>query len=312
MRKNFLQLLIVILCIGNHVQSQSDIKLSSFFLTPMTYNPAYAGNFEGMSFTSLYTSQWLGFDGAPKTFFFNGQGTFINSRTGLGLEVINDEIGVTINTKILGNYSYQLQLNEKWKLAMGLKAGFSSYSVDYSKLNIENPNEIGNSIEKKSWTNYNIGVGFYLYRNDFFLGISAPNLLKNTFFEQYKNNILNTIPNYYLSMGYNIKVDEGLSVQPNILTRVAQGSPMNTLLATTVNWEDKLYTSINVDLNSTIGGFVGFRFSEKYMLGYSYDSSINSFSKNNGGIHSVFMNIRFDDYWKRERCSCNAMFGSEN
>ena len=293
-------------CFKNTIQSQSDIKLSSFFLTPMTYNPAYAGNFEGMSFTALYSSQWLGFDGAPKTFFFNGQGTFINSRTGLGLEIINDEIGVTTNNKILGNYSYQIQLDEKWKLAMGVKAGFSSYSVDYSKLNIESPNEIGNSIEKKSWANYNIGSGFYLYKKDFFLGISAPNLLKNIFLEQYKNNLANTIPNYYFSSGYNFIYDESLTLHPNILIRIAQGSPINVLLATTVNWEDRLYTSINVDLNSTIGIFFGFRFDEKYMLGYSYDSSINHFSGNNGGAHSFFMNIRLDDYWKRERCECSG------
>jgi hypothetical protein len=87
---------------------------------------------------------------------------------------------------------------------------------------------------------------------------------------------------------------------------------MNILLATTVNWEDKLYASINVDFNSTAGGFVGFRFAEKYMLGYSYDASINRFSKYNSGIHSVFLNIRLEDYWKRERCNCYAVFGAEN
>ena len=60
----------------------------------------------------------------------------------------------------------------------------------------------------------------------------------------------------------------------------------------------KNYGSLNVDLNSTLGGFAGFRINEKYLLGYSYDTSITKFSNSNGGIHSFFPNICLEDYCK--------------
>ena len=284
--------------------SQSDVKLSSFFLTPITYNPAYAGSYEGMSFTSLYSSQWVGFEGAPKTLFVNGHGTFFGPNTGLGAEIMHDEIGVTTDTKMLGNYAHHLRLNDNWRLALGIKAGVSWYSVDYNKLRIRNTNEF-NSL-KTSITNIdiNFGTGLFIHSDKFYLGIGIPNFLETTYFDDYNATLSNSRPNYYLSSCYKFDLENDIYLQPSALVRVVDGAPINAMFAGTLNWQEKFYGSLNIDLNSTIGGFAGFRFAEKYLFGYSYDTSINKFSTSNGGIHSFFLNIRLEDYWKRERCSC--------
>ena len=293
-------ILLALVCFTTATQAQSDIKLSSYNLAPLAYNPAYAGSYGGLSVTSYYSSQWVGFDGAPKTIFANAHGTFFNEQTGLGLEVINDEIGVTTDTKILGNYAYRIQLNYDWKLAMGIKAGVSTFSVDYGKLGIENPNEIYNSQEISTWTNYNIGIGFYLSNDTFYAGLSIPNMLKNSVFDLYNNTQANSTPNYYISSGYKFELDQDIYLQPSILARVVKGAPVNTLIATNLNWKDKFYGSVNLDLSSSVGGFAGFRVAEKFLLGYSYDSSITNFSSSNNGIHSFFLNIRLEDYSRNE------------
>lgn len=299
----YISLLVLLLNITN-IWSQSDVKLSSFFLTPITYNPAYAGSYEGMSFTSLYSSQWVGFEGAPKTLFVNGHGTFFGPNTGLGAEIMHDEIGVTTDTKMLGNYAHHLRLNDNWRLALGIKAGVSWYSVDYNKLRIRNTNEF-NSL-KTSITNIdiNFGAGLFIHSDNFYLGIGIPNFLETTYLDDYNATLSNSRPNYYLSSGYKFDLENDIYLQPSALVRVVDGAPINAMFAGTLNWQEKFYGSLNIDLNSTIGGFAGFRFAEKYLFGYSYDTSINTFSSSNGGIHSFFLNVRLEDYWKRERCSC--------
>jgi len=304
LNKYILIKIIVLFLMPNFILGQTDIKLSSLYLNPLTYNPAYAGSFEGMSFSSFYSSQWLGFDGAAKTIFVNGHGTVLGSNTGLGLELIRDEIGGSSETKILGNYAYHIKLNGNWRLSMGLKAGVSYSSVDYSKLNIENLNEFNSLNNRVNSMNVNIGSGFYLYNNNFFLGLGIPNLFKTKTIDGYKNTLANTTQNYYFTLGYNIQLDEGINFKPSILSRVVAGAPINTLLSASLDWHEKFYLSLNLDLNSTIGAFTGFRFLEQYMIGYSYDTSINNFSRENYGIHSLFLNIRFKDFWGRERCGC--------
>lgn len=300
--KSYLQ--IVTLLFSTLLFSQSDVKLSSFFLTPLTHNPAYAGSYEGISVTSLYTSQWVGFDGAPKTLFFNAHGTFFGPNTGIGVEVMHDEIGVTTDTKFLGNYAYHLQLNENWRLALGIKAGAVWYSVDYNKLRIQNPNEFNNFEGALTSINANLGTGIYLHNKDFYLGFGVPNILHSTYVDSYNTTLANSRPNYYLSSGYKFNLQDDISLQPSVLFRMVKGAPLSALFAGTLNWQDKMYGSLNLDLNATVGGFVGVRFAEKFLLGYSYDTSINKFSGSNGGIHSFFLNIRLEDFWQRERCGC--------
>jgi len=296
---------IFLLCVSSfHCISQSDIKLSSFFLTPLTYNPAYAGSYEGMSFTSLYSSQWVGFEGAPKTVFVNGHGTFFGPNTGLGFEIMHDEIGVTSDTKILGNYAYHIQINREWNMSLGLKAGAAWYSVDFNRLSILNPNEVNNFDDTPTNIDFNLGAGVFFHNENFYVGIGVPNFLKTTYVDSYNATLANSTPNYYLSTGYKINLENDVFLQPSALIRIVDGAPINALGAITLNWQENLYGSINIDLNSTIGGFAGFRFAEKFLIGYSYDASINNFSNSNGGIHSFFLNIRLEDYWKRERCGC--------
>ena len=272
-----ISILVLFLNISN-IWSQSDVKLSIFFLTTITYNPAYAGSYEGMSFTSLYSSQWVGFDGAPKTLFVIGHGTFFGPNTGLGAEIMHDEIGVTTDTKMLGNYAHHLRLNDNWRLALGIKGGVSWYSVDYNKLRIRNTNEF-NSL-KTSITNIdiNFGAGFLIHSDNFYLGMGIPNFLETTYLDDYNATLSNSRPNYYLSSGYKFDLENDIYLQPSALVRVVDGAPINAMFAGTLNWQEKFYGSLNIDLNSTIGGFTGFRFAEKYLLGYSYDSSINKFS----------------------------------
>ncbi len=283
---------------------QADVKLSNFFISPLTYNPAYAGSYEGMSFTSLYTSQWVGFEGAPKTLFVNGHGTFFGPNTGLGVELMHDEIGVTTDTKLLGNYAYHINLDDSWRLSLGIKSGVSWYNVDYNRLTIENTEEFKSLRDNVARVNINFGSGFYLHNEKFYLGISIPNVLKTSYVDSYNMTLANSRPNYYLSSGYKFDLQNDVFLQPSLLMRAVEGAPMNTLFASTLYWKDKFYGSLNIDLKSTIGGFAGFRFTEKFMIGYSYDASINKFSSGNDGIHSFFLNIRLEDYWKRERCSC--------
>ena len=298
-------IVILIFCfVTNSILSQSDIKVSSFFLSPLTYNPAYAGSYEYITISSFYSSQWVGFDGAPKTININAHGTFLGPNTGLGIEFINDEIGVTSTTKVLMNYAYHLRLNKNWNLSMCIKAGTSYNSVNYGLLNIENPINYPRSNTLVNNLNPNIGTGLFLHNDKFFFGLGIPNLLKNKFADNFKTTLANSTPNYYVSTGYSFDLNNNIQLQPSLLTRIVKGSPVNTLLATTLNWKEKFYSSINLDFNASVGAFVGFRFLDIYMIGYSYDTSINNFSNSNNGIHSFFLNIRFNDYWGRKRCSC--------
>lgn len=283
--------------------AQSNPKLSNYEFAPLTYNPAYAGANDGFIFSSVYSTQWLGFDGAPNTIFLTTHG-MINSKVGIGLNIVSDHIGATKESKIIGNFSYRINLNKDLILAMGVKSGLATYNIDYNMLNIENSEEISVFSQNNNTINFNFGTGIYLYSDNYFLGVSVPNILTSKYLDTYNETQSKTTRHYFLTTGYSYNFMSGITFQPTLLMRIAKGAPISTLINFNLNWKNKYFTSFNIDPNTSIGGYVGFKILEKHIIGYSYESSINKFTNYNNGNHAIFLKLKFDNFLNRN-CSCS-------
>lgn len=283
--------------------AQADFKLSNFTLTPLAYNPAYAGSNGGISLSSVYSSQWVGFPGAPKTILFNGSQAISEEQMGIGLNAEIDKRGAEEETKLVANYAYHLYLNNYWQISMGIKAGVQNYVLDYSLLSIENASEFIAGIGEQKTLNYIFGTGFYLYNKNFFIGASIPNLIKPNLIDSRNSMISQQSMNYYLSSGYKIYTDENIYIQPTFLTRLVKGAPVSTLISMNFNSKNKIYASANFEFKSSIGLFAGIRIYENYLIGYAFDKSITKFNSQNNGIHSFFLNFNIEGRDNRP-CSC--------
>ena len=272
---------------------QSNPKLSNYEFSPLTFNPAYAGSDTGITISSVYSTQWVGFEGAPETHFFAVH-SMINSKIGLGLDFVSDKIGASNETKLLGNFSYKIQLSENWNAVMGIKTGFNIYNFDFTAINIQDPNEIGLISENKSSYNLNFGTGLYLYNNNYFLGLSVPNLVESKFYDSENNLIGKSTPHYYINTGYGIFLGDNLTFWPTILFRLAKGAPISSLVNLNSNWKNKFFLSINFDPNTSVGGYFGLKILDKFVVGYSYENSINYFDNYNNGNHSIFFKIKLN------------------
>lgn len=285
------------------LSAQADFKLSNFSLTPLAYNPAYAGSNGGISLTSVYSSQWVGFPGAPKTILFNGHQAISDRLMGLGVNAEIDKRGTEEETKLVANYAYHLYLNNYWQISMGIKAGVQNYVVDYSLLSIENPSEFIAGIGEQKTLNYIFGTGFYLYNKNFFIGASIPNLIKPNLLDSRNSIISQQSMNYYLSSGYKIYTNENIYIQPTFLTRLVKGAPVSTLISMNFNSKNEIYASANFEFKSSIGLFAGIRIYENYLFGYAFDKSIIKFNSQNNGIHSFYINFNIEGRDNRP-CSC--------
>jgi type IX secretion system PorP/SprF family membrane protein len=279
----------------NGLVAQSDVKLSNYLLNPLIYNPAYAGSYQGLTVTSIYSSQWVGFEGAPQTIFLSGHKK-IDDMVGLGVDVMNDRIGATNESKIIGNYAYHVNLDDEWKLSMGLKAGLSSYTIDYGLLSIYNPSEFNDVNEKITTLTPVFGAGFYLHKDGFFAGVSIPNMVPYKKIDSYRYKQVNAALSYYVTSGYKFEMDRGFVIEPTILTRLTLGSPVSIIPALNFNWNNDFYASVNYESNASIGAFLGCRVAESFTLGYAFDSSTNRFNNYNGGIHTLFLNFKLDNW----------------
>ena len=105
--KSFLVLLIII-STSIIVCAQQDPINSQFMSNPLAINPSYAGINDVTNFNLNSRFQWTSLEGSPTTYTFTANTSIVNGKVGLGLMVLNDQIGITENTEVQVSYAYKI------------------------------------------------------------------------------------------------------------------------------------------------------------------------------------------------------------
>ena len=159
--------------------AQQDAQYTQYMYNTINVNPAYAGSRGALSFFALHRTQWVGLDGAPISNTISVNTPFNNSRLGLGVSLVNDEIGPTTTNSISTDLSYTIPVSESYKLSFGVKGTINLFDLDLNKLN---PNDQGDP-QFQNFNNDvspNVGAGIYLHSDKAYLGFSVPNFIEIT------------------------------------------------------------------------------------------------------------------------------------
>lgn len=256
--------------------SQQDAQYTQYMYNTMTVNPAYAGSRGQLSLAALYRSQWVGLEGAPKTFTLNLHSPILNSRVGYGLSVVNDNIGdgVVQETYIDAVVSYTIDVSRDAKLSFGLKGGGNLLSLDFNGLQKYQEEFVdSDNIDNKFTPNF--GVGVYYHTDRFYAGLSAPNLLGSKHFDNSagdSNNFLSVDRiNFYMITGYVFDLNGNLKFKPALLTKVVSGAPLQLDLSGTFLFNEKFSFGAAYRWDASVSGLLGFQLNEQLMIGLAYD-----------------------------------------
>src|SRR6056300_51571 len=99
--KKIVTLVIILISVLSY--SQQDAQFSNYMYNTLIFNPAYAGSRGTTSIYLSQRSQWVGLEGAPKTNSLSYHSPIGSSNLGLGLSILNDEIGPVLENMISSN-----------------------------------------------------------------------------------------------------------------------------------------------------------------------------------------------------------------
>ena len=185
--------------------AQQDAQYTQYMYNTVSVNPAYAGSRGHMSMAVLYRSQWVGLDGAPKTQTFSMNTPLGYRGIGLGVSVVNDQIGPTSETFFDLDFSYTIQLAKESRLSFGLKASASLLDIRFSELNqdVTNPGGPDPTLQQDITNRFapNIGGGVYYHTDRFYAGLSVPRILETSHFDESSLSTAKEQMNFYLITG---------------------------------------------------------------------------------------------------------------
>lgn len=288
--------------------AQQDAQYTQYMFNTLSVNPAYAGSRGVFSISALHRSQWVGLDGAPVTQTINFH-TPVSERVGIGLSVVNDEIGNGTNqdTYIDGTVSYTVPTSDTGKLSFGLKVGGQLLTVDFNQLrNFQNqgtpsaPPNIDNRFSP------NFGAGIYYHTHTFYAGLSVPNFLETEHFDRSgltgsTSFLAQERMNWYLISGLVLDLNADLKFKPAVLFKAVEGAPLQADLSANFLFKEKFSFGAAYRWSAALSALVGMQLTDQLMLGLAYDRETTALggSQFNDGSFEVFLRYEFKNKYNK-------------
>ncbi|GAA4306439.1 type IX secretion system membrane protein PorP/SprF [Nibribacter koreensis] len=233
--------------------AQQSAYHTQYIFNGLAINPAYAGSKGIINVNGLFRSQWTGVEGSPKTQTLAVDGAY-NETVGLGLQLMNDEIGAQGQKSIMASASVGIKVGERSRLAFGLAAGIAQHYVDGTKLRMmDNDLDVAVPNTKETKMLPDAKAGLFYNTERFYAGVSASNLIPTS-----KDFAFSPNRHYFVTSGYVFDISRMIKFKPSFLVKEDFKSPTN------------------IDLNAF------FLFGDRLWLGGTYRRSMQLLSSKNG------------------------------
>lgn len=293
--------LVSLLLFAKLIYAQQDAQFTQYMYNMSAVNPAYAtDDADIINIGGLYRAQWVGSVGGPKTgsFFVH---TPFSKKVELGLSVINDNIGDVVNeTNTYIDFAYLLRLGKN-KLSLGLKGGLTFFETDFNGFQLTDNTFDPAFANNVSRIFPNVGVGMYYFSDNYYLGLSAPNLLQTKHLSNTDGIYATGVEeiHYFFTGGYVFELSDNLKLKPAFVAKAVTGAPVSTDFTTNLLINNVFELGVAYRLEDSFSGLVNFRVLPDLRIGYAYDHTLSNLGRFNSGSHEIM--ILFDLSKKREK-----------
>ena len=280
-----------------NVHAQFEPQFTQYMYNEMFINPAYAGSRDNIALTAAYRNQWVGIDGAPVTQTFSAHAPLKNKKIGIGLSLMNEEIGVTHDMAIFTNYAYRVPVQDDAVLSLGLQAGVIDHQEKLLEVKTHDGGDASFSSNTPKMLLPNAGFGVYYFRKNYYAGLSIPRLLQNkidlTASKKSSNEIHISSWHYYLMGGYIHDLTDEIKLKPTMMIKAVSGAPIEADIGVHAMLKETLWIGASYRTKDSWAAIAQFQINRQLRIGYSYDYTITDLKQFNSGTHEITIGYDF-------------------
>lgn len=273
------------------VYAQQDPQITHNMFNKFMYNPGVAGAYPELHATLLHRSQWVGIDGAPTTSNLNAHAYVGQIRGGVGINVINDKVGMLSGKTVSLSYAYQLGLGNA-QLGMGLSFGLMQYGYDGTWITPDQTSDAYLPSANSSKSVPDFGLGFYLTSEDYYIGLSSTHIIPQEV-DFNGTAIYNQARHYYLLAGYDYDITDDFSLRTNIFSKT-DGVSVQTDININTFYKENYWTGVSFRYEDALCFLVGFQVANNLTFAYAFDLVTSKLSNQANGSHEVFLRYSFE------------------
>lgn len=298
MKKCRKMLLICLLAMSGRAMAQQDAMYTQYMFNQLAINPAYAGSRNVLSVTGLVRSQWVGLEGAPQTATISVDTYFPEKKIGLGLQVFNDQLGITKTNGIFGSYAFRIK-GDNAAFSMGIQGGVVNYRADFTQVALNTGSPYDPAFASKvNLILPNFGFGLYYNTDRFFFGASIPHIFNNQLNDPKsaaatQGLVAKQYLHLFVTTGYVFDLGEDYKLKPSVLFKGVRGAPLELDLNANLWIKDVIGLGVQYRTGASVAGMVELQLSDQFRLGYAYDKTTNPLADFNYGSHELMLRYEF-------------------
>lgn len=283
-----------------NASAQQDPEYTHYMYNMNVINPAYATAEQSMlNIGSLYRTQWVGAVGAPKTLTLFAHMP-VNKKVEMGFSLISDDIGdgAKKENNFFADFAYVLQLNNNHKLSLGLKAGLTSFQTNFNGFKFESGNAATDLAFSEDVNQLfpNVGIGAFYFTDNYYVGLSAPNLFSSKHIEERSgiNAFGKENTHAFLTGGYVFDLSDSFKLKPAFMSKFVKGSPLTLDLSANVLYNDQFELGASYRFGDAVSALMNVQVAKSIRVGYAYDYTISNMGQFNSGTHEIFLLFNLD------------------
>ena len=276
-------------------KAQYDPSFSHYWAMEPSFNPASVGKEQKLNVAGAYNMTLTGFEHSPKTMYIGADMPLflLGAYHGVGLQVVNDEIGLFSHKKVGVQYAYKHKLLGGM-ISIGIQAGLLSENFNGSEVDTEMDGDEAFAKSEVTGTGFDFAAGLYYTHRNWYVGVSSQHLTAPVV-ELGETNELEIARSYYFTGGYNIRLrNPFLTIQTSVLGRTDGVAYRGDISARLKYTHEKrvMYAGLSYSPTNSVTLLIGGYF-HGIMLGYSYEAYTSAISLGNGS-HELFVGYQTD------------------
>jgi type IX secretion system PorP/SprF family membrane protein len=279
--------------------AQQDALVSQYMFNGLYLNPAYAGSHDYWTSTVSFRRQWVGFQGAPMTTIAAIDGPIKNKNMGLGMMLMNDQIGITKHNSAMFSYAYQIKTSETSKFALGVNAGFSQFSANFTNPDFvvwDKDQDVVFQNDLRSKILPRFGFGMYYFGKKYYAGLSIPTLFAYQKgmafnFDVSKASFLKR--HYLFTAGYVFETSKDIKIRPSVLLKYVNNAPLQADFNLSTVYKDMIWAGVSLRTGDAVAFILEYQANKHFRIGYSYDVTYSKLRNYSSGSHEIMLGIDF-------------------
>jgi type IX secretion system PorP/SprF family membrane protein len=285
------------------VWAQQEEQFTQYMFNRPGYNPGYAGSDGGLCFTSIIRNQWIGLEGAPQSQLITFNTLLSNTRVGLGGTIMRQTAGLSEKLTLEGMYAYRIPF-ARGILGIGIQASLRQFRVNYQNAIATTPIEMDGAIPggMSSKLAPNFGAGIYYDSKSFYFGLSSPRLLNINIDPGSDDLIISReVQHFYAMAGMSFQPMPGLKIQPQILLKIVQNSPIDADFNILLGFLDHLSVGLSFRTGGSNVSGIGESLSimgatkvtKNILIGLAWDSTLSELKNYTDGTIEIALRLTF-------------------